>query len=246
MAPASARLRSGRWLLGSCSRANRSSSRRAMSPHGQGAHPGGGELDGQRQPVEGPAHLLDQRGRRPRRPRSWRRISRARAQEQRHRVLASRAAPGGGPPRRRRPAAPGWSRRMRRLGHVVEQPDSTSALTSSTTCSQLSSSSTVRAPGSRSRSCARPGDVQRLGDDLLQVGRAVDGLEPDQPDAAGHRHGRATSSSEPGLADTGRSDDVHQPVLARGGRPASAQSRSRPTSADAARRQVAGRRDRVR
>ena len=93
----------------------------------------------------------------------------------------------------------------------------TRSATASTTCSQLSSSEHrlgARRAGRRSvarrrrRAASRP---RPAASDGGGVGR----VEPDQPDAARRRRAaRPTSMRQPGLADAGRPDDRHQPVLA--------------------------------
>ena len=59
------------------------------------------------------------------------------------------------------------------------------------------------------------GDVQGLGDDRPgQPTRGVDAVEPHQPDPPGGLTPRGQLEREPGLADAGRPDHGHQPVLA--------------------------------
>ena len=93
---------------GSLSRVNRSSSRRAISGHGQRPRPRGGQLDRQRQPVQRPAELVDRLGASPGR--------RGRPGEQLDGVVERRAARGRTRSRRRAPSGTWLVHRIRRPG----------------------------------------------------------------------------------------------------------------------------------
>ena len=119
----------------------------------------------------------------------------------------------------------------RTVGTRVEQRAHESPPRPSTRCSQLSSSSRVVAPDSRSRSRrSPPGTCSVSATTWARSGRRVDGVQPHQPDTARRRQSRA-----PPRAPAGSCRPRPSPVTVTSREPrsrsdAAARSSSRPTS----------------
>ena len=235
-----ARRRSGRRLVGSRSSANRSSSRRAISCTDSDLHPGGGQLDGQRQAVEGAADLLDDRGGlvvEHELPRGARRPAPANS--------ATESASGSGSrPWTTSPSRPSgtWlvaSTRSARRG--VEQP----AGQRRPRRRRRARSCRAAAPSRRRRS-GRPASASPPETCSVSATTCGDRAWSRRPRRAGPARRRPAGSSaaadldrEPGLADAGRPDDGHQPVVARARPRRAASSSARPDQRRGERGQVA-------
>ena len=200
-------------LVGSASNANRSSSRRAMSrtesdrTRAAASSIASGRPSSDRHTSSTIAVACRRRGR------SGAACARARLTNSATECSRVSGSSGIQRTRPRCPAAPGSWRAIRRRG-TASSRRSARAPTVSTRCSQLSRSSTVSAPASRSSSDRSPPvtcSVSATTWDRSAV--RVDGVQPDQPDATRRRQPAADLDREPGLADARGPDDRHQPVL---------------------------------
>ncbi len=207
MAAARARRRSGRRLVGSCSRANRSSSRREISwtdsdrTRAAASSMASGRPSSDRHTSSTSSAVSASAANRGRRRQRRERANSATESSTRDSgSSACRTSPS-------RPRGTWLVASTRRVG-AASSSCSTRSATGPTTCSQLSSTSSVGAPPSRSdRARLTPGDVERLGHELRHRRARVRAVETDQPHAARPVGRPGDLDGEPGLADPRRAHD---------------------------------------